>query len=178
MIIVGLGNPGAAFASTYHNVGKAALQKIAERLEQEGNAIAFKKYKGFFEYASASGTALVTPLTFMNESGAAVKEALKKFGAKPASLIILHDESDLPIGKYKWSAGRGAAGHKGVRSIMEALRTNDLTRIRIGIRAANETKRKKASEFVLKKITAKDQKTLDEVFGKIADELFPKAATA
>ncbi|MGC9968463.1 MAG: aminoacyl-tRNA hydrolase [Minisyncoccia bacterium] len=165
-IIVGLGNPGTAFAHTYHNVGQSALRVITDGME-------FKKQKGSFAFAATADTVFVLPLTFMNESGAAVREAMKKFGGRATELTVLHDESDLPVGKYKVSAGRNAAGHKGVQSIMDALRTKDFTRIRIGIRPTEGTGRKKASAFVLKNITPKDRKILHAVFAEIANQLLP-----
>ncbi len=159
-IVVGLGNPGPEFENTYHNVGILALKKMAGSAE-------FKTYKHLFEYAEAQDTAFIAPLTFMNGAGAAVREALKKFGAKPKDLVVIHDDSDIPVGKYKISRERGSAGHKGVQSIMDALHTNDFTRIRIGIRAPNEVKRKKAEEFVLKKIRPADREVLEELFASL-----------
>ena len=93
------------------------------------------------------------------------------FGAKPEDLIVIHDESDLPLGTYKISYGKNSAGHKGVQSVMDALGTKDFTRIRIGIRPGKELRRSKAAAFVLKHISARDKKTLDGVFQEIADIL-------
>ncbi len=172
MIIVGLGNPGAEFEATYHNVGKLALEMLIREEAREGTAAhSLKVHKKLFAFAATKRAAFVAPLVFMNESGAAVREAMKKFKAKPETLVVIHDESDLPIGSYKTSLGRGAAGHKGVQSIIDALHTTDFTRIRIGIRPAHERTRSKASEFVLKKITPKDRAALNLVFQKIAEEL-------
>ncbi len=202
MIVAGLGNPGPEFSSTYHNAGRLALEALATRLgapDDSGNASGaagasgirvggasavasgrgastWKSHRGLFSYAIADGIALVSPLTYMNESGAAVGEALKKFGAKPSALIVLHDESDLPVGQYKISAGRGAAGHRGVQSIMDTVRTKEFTRIRIGIRPPRERTRRKASAFVLKPVSASDRAVFAEVFAKIADEIVARAA--
>lgn len=173
MVIIGLGNPGGAFEPTYHNVGKLALTAIAEELRKKGVLSTFQKYKRLFSYAAAGEIALVAPLVFMNESGAAVKAALKKFKEGRGGLIVLHDESDLAVGDFKFSAGRGAAGHKGIRSIVDALGSNDFLRVRIGIRNPREHVRKKAAEFVLQKITAKDKATFEETFKKIAERLLP-----
>ena len=163
-IVVGLGNPGKAFENTYHNVGALALRYIVGDL-------AFKTHRALFSFATSDDAAFILPLTFMNESGAAVREALKKFNGGPEDLIVIHDESDLPVGKYKVSLGRNAAGHKGVQSIVDTLHTKSFTRIRIGIRPQNERQRKKAETFVLKNITAKDQGVLRKVFDEIADAL-------
>jgi PTH1 family peptidyl-tRNA hydrolase len=111
------------------------------------------------------------PLTFMNESGVAVKEAMKKFGAAAEDLLVIHDESDLTVGDFKVSTGKNAAGHRGIQSIIDHIGTNEFQRVRIGIRPAREVVRKKASEFVLKQIAKKDRERLEEVFKKIIEEL-------
>lgn len=189
-IIVGLGNPGREFENTYHNVGVQALRILAAPL-------AFKHYKKLFLFAAADSAThstadnttnstadnaadnrvFVLPLTFMNESGAAVREALKKFGVEPGvepeNLTVIHDDSDLPLGAYKISMDKNSAGHHGVQSVIDALRTKNFTRVRIGIRPAKERRRKKASTFVLKTISAKDKGVLEGVFKKIGGELSP-----
>lgn len=162
-MIVGLGNPGAEFKETYHNAGALALKAIATGT--------FEPHKKLFEYALGDGLVFVQPLIFMNESGRAVREAMKKFKAAPKDLVVLHDDSDLPLGAYQISWSKGAAGHKGVQSIMDALHTKSFTRVRIGIRRVKEVRRKKAEEFVLKKISRKDKKTLEATFQNIAGEM-------
>jgi PTH1 family peptidyl-tRNA hydrolase len=168
-IIVGLGNPGAEFEETYHNAGVLALGKIAATLGIASED--WKVHKKLFSYAKAANLVLVRPLTFMNESGIATKEALKKFGGQADKLIVLHDESDLLIGSFKISEGKNAAGHRGVQSIIDQIGTNEFERIRIGIRPEKEAKRKKASDFVLAKITTADRKKLEKVFEEIAQTL-------
>jgi PTH1 family peptidyl-tRNA hydrolase len=169
---VGLGNPGARFKNTYHNVGMLAVEYIAEELEEGGATIAWKTHKNLFNYALAADTALVIPLTFMNESGVAVKEALKRLSGAEHDLILIHDESDLTVGTYRISSGRNAAGHNGVQSTMDVLGTKNFTRVRIGIRGKNEVKRKKASEFVLKKIKPQDLALFLGVFKRISAEAY------
>lgn len=171
-IIVGLGNPLPEYEATYHNVGMLAIEYLANGLQKNGVPLAFKSHKSLFKYALTDDVALVLPLTFMNESGRAVREAMKKFGGAAKNLIVIHDESDMAIGTYKISSGRNAAGHKGAQSIMDALKSKEFLRVRIGIRQANERKRKKASEFVLKAIRPKDLDVLRKIFEKIAREIF------
>ncbi|MCL4530917.1 MAG: aminoacyl-tRNA hydrolase, partial [Chloroflexi bacterium] len=127
--------------------------------------------KKLFAAAAADRAIFVAPLTFMNESGIAAREALKQFGAKPEDLIVIHDDSDLPVGKYKISRNVRAAGHKGVQSIIDVIGTKDFTRIRIGIRPPVEQRRAKAETFVLKKITKKDGQTLHGIFDAIIANL-------
>jgi len=161
-IIVGLGNPGQEYKNTYHNVGLLAMEKMVR-----GDDTLWEKHKNLFAYLETDDSMFIRPLTYMNESGKAVREALKKFNVKPDRLTIIHDDSDITVGNYKISFARNSAGHKGVQSIIDALKTNAFTRVRIGIRPAREVRRQKAGEFALKKITPRDKKILDTVFSSI-----------
>ena len=174
-VILGLGNPGKEYSTTYHNAGvmalEATMRQMANGKEYREEVGAFKKYKGLFEYVELNGIAFVKPLTYMNESGKAAREALKKFAAKSEQLLVIHDDSDIVIGAYKFSFARGSAGQKGVQSVIDTLKTNRFQRARIGIRPANETARAKAGDFALKQITKRDRATLEGVFAAVAREL-------
>src|ERR1700722_8651675 len=166
-IIIALGNPGKEYENTYHNAGTLLMNY---ELKEKYEAIEFKKYRNLFEYVEIDGTAYIKPLTFMNDSGKAVLAAIKKFRTSSLvarssipDLVVYHDDSDITIGAFKISVARNSAGHKGVQSIIDTLTTNNFTRVRIGIRPTNETKRKKASEFALKTISPSDRKILDRV---------------
>ena len=100
----------------------------------------------------------------MNKSGLFVKEALKKYKAKPEQLLVIHDDSDIELGKYKLSFGRSSAGHKGVQNVINHLKTQKFWRLRIGIRPSQERKRAKADALVLKKIAPANKQLLDKVF--------------
>jgi len=165
-LLIGLGNPGAEYKNTYHNAGMLALDAVAEALSEGGPR--WETHKKFFTYAKDGHWIFVKPLTFMNTSGAAVREAARKFNVPPEDIIVLHDDSDLPLGSWKISRGRGAAGHHGVESTVAALGANSFTRIRIGIRPANERTRKKADEFVLKQVTKAAAQVLKKMFDEIA----------
>lgn len=171
ILIIGLGNPDPALAETYHNVGALAVQWITEHMSESTGDPAFRAHKDSFMYAKAGKYIFIRPLTYMNESGRAVKDALRAFNASAKDIIIIHDDSDIPVGEFKRAAGGGSAGHNGVKSIIEHLHTEDFARIRIGIRVANEARRKKAGDFVLSPIAAADKKVFEEVFQKIADTL-------
>ena len=148
-IAIGLGNPGKSYAKTYHNAGLL-----------------------FIEYSKGQNLlpmhfTLFASDVFMNESGRFVAETLRKTGAKPEEMLIIHDDSDIEIGKFKLSFGQSSAGHKGVESVIMALGTKNFWRLRIGVRSPqNEGKsRKKADEFVLKKIGKYQEKIIKKVFG-------------
>jgi len=127
-------------------------------------------HKKLFFYAKSGELTFVRPLTFMNVSGAAVREAARKFNVLPEHIIVLHDDSDLPLGDRKISFGGGSAGHKGVQSVIDHLHTEDFSRVRIGIRDPQERARKKAGDFVLHSITPTDQEILEGVFAEIEKE--------
>lgn len=149
-LIIGLGNPGPEYADTYHNVGGWFTQRL-------------KDYRDSLQWIPADLLLLISS-AYVNESGKFVAREMKKTGAKPDQLLVVHDDSDLEIGKYKLSFGRGAAGHHGVESVQAALKTKEFWRLRIGIRPQNEKVRQKAEKFVLKKITPADKKILEKVF--------------
>jgi len=147
-LIVGLGNPDKQYENTYHNVGFLAVDYLKYQMVNSKHKIEKSE-------------------VFMNQSGNFVRKALKKYKIKPEELMIIHDDSDIELGKCKISFGRGSAGHKGVQSIIDALATKDFWRLRIGIR---KDQRAKASQLVLKKIGKKDLEIFDKVFKKIKDE--------
>ena len=152
-LIIGLGNNDPQYANTYHNVG----HMMADFLRENHSELKVENNDGY-----------------MNEAGASAKKLMKKYSAKPEQTLIIHDDSDILLGEYKLSFERGSAGHKGVQNIFDTVKSNDFWRMRIGIRPKPKTEgapRKKAEEFVLKKISSADKKVLDEVFAKAALEI-------
>ncbi len=165
-LMAGLGNPGERYEDTYHNVGFMALAWLLENSLE--TVPKFKPIGAKFEYAKSAGRVWVKPLVFMNESGLAIAEAGRYFNIPPERMAVIHDESDLALGEFKFSTGSGSAGHHGAQSIIDALGTNNFLRIRIGIRAREATRRK-AGEIVLGRIPDADYDALDRVFRKIAE---------
>ncbi|MFA5083808.1 MAG: aminoacyl-tRNA hydrolase [Candidatus Paceibacterota bacterium] len=147
-LIIGLGNPGAKYAPTYHNAGKLAIAYLMETAAETMTLVQKGKQKNFeyFKFADGGSLIFVQPLTFMNESGKAVAACLKYFGVKPKETLVIHDDSDIGLGESKLSFGRGAAGHHGIESIIDNLKTDKFWRLRIGIRKKGKegTKRKEA----------------------------------
>lgn len=178
-IIMGLGNPESGYKNTYHNAGKLMVDYLLKKnisSGKNGTEHFRKKILRNFESCSSGGLALVKPVNYMNENGKAAKAALKFFGAKPDSLLVGHDDSDIEIGKYKISFGSGSAGHNGVQSVIDSIGTKDFWRLRIGIRKPPESpskeNRTKAMDIVLKKITAKDEELMTSVFDAAIEEIF------
>lgn len=173
-VIMGIGNPGKEFEQTYHNAGLLGLTVCALR----NGAGEFKKpSRKHFDCAKGTHFAFARSLTFMNESGKSAAEVCAFFKISPDSLLVMHDESDLPIGTFQESFGKGAAGHRGIASIQNALNTQDFWRLRIGIRPLEEPKRRKAGEFVLAKIRPEDQPVLNHTFGEITDFLLKETSS-
>lgn len=170
-LLVGLGNPGSKHQNTYHNIGFLALNWLVDNYGDAANANEkkFKTVKRLFEYCKTGDLIWLKPLVFMNESGRAVSQSLKYFKVRPENIMVIHDDSDLKLGKFKLSLNRGSAGHKGVESIISSLCTKKFWRLRIGIRSAG--REEKSSKFVLNKIGGKEQKLLPPIFKEITEAI-------
>lgn len=164
--IAGLGNPDVHYDQTYHNIGSYFLNQIINNiaLKQKINLSSYKTSYNFFTYYKIENKIYIYPATYMNESGIAILEAVKHFKIDISNLLIIHDDIDIPIGKYKLSFGRGSAGHNGVKSIIQCLKTKNFWRLRIGIKNNSSVK---AKDLVLNKISSKDLSKLSELFLKI-----------
>lgn len=131
-MIVGLGNPGAEYRGTRHNVGFAVVDLLAER---HSIKMARGRQRALVGTGSIDGhsVALVKPLTFMNLSGQAVAPLARTFGVKPSRILVVADDLDLPLGKLRLRSKGSSGGHNGHKSIMASLQTDDYPRIKIGI---------------------------------------------
>lgn len=153
LLVVGLGNPGEKYEFTYHNAGALVLRRLWQELGNNfgplQETLCFNFSKGV-DPETGEKMVFIWPKTYMNESGRAVREALKFFKVKPAELIVFHDDSDLLLGAVKSSESPNVAGHHGLMSVQKELKLKDFRRFRIGIRDPKEKNRRKAEEFVLK----------------------------
>jgi peptidyl-tRNA hydrolase, PTH1 family len=133
-LIVGLGNPGQEYARTRHNVGFEVADELAGR-----HGMAFRRGRGRAPSQMASGSvrgqsvALMKPLTYMNESGVAVRAAADFYKVAPSQLVVVYDDMDLPLGRIRIREAGSHGGHNGIRSIIAHMRTDAVPRIRIGI---------------------------------------------
>lgn len=131
--IVGLGNPGEEYEHTRHNVGFMVLEELRES-EKLPEFVLLKKHNayvtdGLFEKEKVQ---LVLPQTYMNKSGGSVKTFVTSV-KKAEKLIVVYDDIDLPFGSIKVSHGRGSGGHRGLESVIRAVKTKDFTRVRVGV---------------------------------------------
>ena len=125
--VVGLGNPGPNYAPTRHNAGFWVL----ERLVRQGRFTVNRYDWG--EVYQGDGSLLLRPLTFMNRSGEAVAELVRLFHISPQDILVVYDDVDLPVGELRLRPRGGPGTHRGMRSVLEALGTEAVPRLRIGI---------------------------------------------
>lgn len=130
-LIVGLGNPGAKYETTWHNLGFMALEILQQRWGFRCNRL---KFKGLCGEARIGGTAalFLLPQTFMNLSGESVREALNFYKLPPERLLVLCDDFDLPLGRVRLRSNGSAGTHNGLRSIVQCLGSDQFARLRIG----------------------------------------------
>ena len=129
-LIVGLGNPGRQYEHTPHNIGFETLDELAQR-----TAVSFApKFDGMLARMrlEREPVALLKPLTYMNLSGRSVRPASVQLQVAAEHVLVVHDEVDLPFGELRATFGGGLAGHNGLKSIAQLLRTQDFARLRIG----------------------------------------------
>lgn len=170
LLIIGLGNPGKKYIYTRHNIGFQVVDEFAK----ENNFPEFRLSKKFNSLISESilnneKIILAKPQTFMNESGKAVRTLTNFYKitrpgrvVRVVGLVVVHDDIDLPLGKIRISKNRGAAGHKGVESIIKEVGTKNFTRFRIGI-SPKIGKPKNVEKYVLQKFGKEEEKIIKQV---------------
>ena len=168
LLVVGLGNPGEDYAGTRHNVGAAAVEVLAARHDAH-----LRRRRGLVALTDevrieARRVALAFPQTYMNLSGMAVGKLMKRFGIDdPGRLLVIHDELDLPTGRVQVRVGGGLAGHNGLRSIRDHLRTSAFLRIRIGV--GRPPSAAAGADYVLSRPPPADREALASAAGTAAD---------
>jgi len=164
-VVVGLGNPGERYAGTRHNIGWLVLDRIAARAgwdgrgrDRDASRIVMGRFKGL-------DITLVKPLTFMNESGLAVRKVLARERAPLTDILVVVDDFALPFGKLRFREAGSAGGHNGLRSIVDELGTETFSRLRIGIGEPGRG----AVDHVLSKFHPDERLRLDELLDAAAD---------
>lgn len=168
-VILGIGNPNEEYELTYHNAGKLFVQSLLQDVsegsprEREGARV--------FLYTFPNGFSLAMSRAYMNQSGGAALEALRMAKARPEELLLVHDDTDILLGSYKFAFGRGSAGHHGVQSVVFSLGTKDFWRLRIGVRTSSSSRARtspKAKDIVLRRMPKAKQRILEDTFETIA----------
>jgi PTH1 family peptidyl-tRNA hydrolase len=168
-LVVGLGNPGPAYANTRHNIGYMVADVLAARM---GGS--FKKHKSgradVLEGRLAGGRVVLgRARSYMNESGGAVSTLAKFYGIEPDHLIVVHDELDLDFGRLRVKLGGGDNGHNGLKSIRQSLGTGDFFRVRCGI--GRPPGRQTVEDYVLKPYSPVERKDLPVTIEIAADAI-------
>jgi len=142
MLLVGLGNPGKKYERTPHNAGFMALEQFVQRHDATAQLSENKKLSAQIASVFFSGRKVICakPTTFMNVSGKAVRALMDYYKIPLEDVLILHDEADISLGTIKHAFDRGAAGHNGIKSIIQHVGTKAFARIRIGIGQIAEPK--------------------------------------
>lgn len=165
--IVGLGNPGEEYESTRHNTGRMAVEAFSKQqkfpewvLDKKINALKTERKVG------KEKAELLLPETFMNNSGDAVKKVITS-KKKVRNLIVVHDDLDLPLGKFKISFAKSSAGHKGVESVIKKIKSNEFIRVRVGISPKKKPDAKELAKFLLSKFGPKELSIFKKTVKKI-----------
>lgn len=167
-LIIGLGNPGKKYESTWHNLGFLAIDQLLAQhdLGQLKKSWRFKAEILKAEIYGAS-VLLAKPQTFMNNSGQAAAAIAKYHKIKNEDVIVIHDDLDLPLGKIRLSHDSSAGGHNGIKSIIEHLGNQKFIRVRIGIKT-ERLSQMEAADYVLLGWNKKDTAIIEEQTKKAA----------
>jgi PTH1 family peptidyl-tRNA hydrolase len=176
-VIVGLGNPGEEYTDTRHNTGRIVL-KLAIKNFDFGEFKIDKKNQALTSDGKIAkqSVKVLMPETFMNKSGNSLKTLITS-EKKSKELVVIHDDLDLPIGSVRISFNRGAGGHRGVESIIRAIKTEKFIRIKIGISPktpsgkTKKPKSEKVGDFILGKFKPEEMSELKKVAKKVGEAL-------
>jgi PTH1 family peptidyl-tRNA hydrolase len=164
-VVIGLGNPGSQYAGTRHNIGWLVMDRLAERAgwdgrgrQRDASSVVGGRYRGL-------DLTLVKPLTYMNDSGLAVRKILAREHAPLHDLLVVADDFALPFGKLRFREGGGHGGHNGLRSIIDEMGTEKFSRLRVGIGDPVRNGR----DHVLSRFEPDEAQRLDELLDAAAD---------
>src|SRR5213079_1425435 len=154
LLVAGLGNPGREYEKTRHNAGWMVLDELARRHGGSWRS----KFSGSLAEVRLDGhrVALLKPETYMNESGRSVAAAATFFKVEPDAILVVHDEGDFDLGRLQARRGGGLAGHNGLRSIAQQLKTPEFMRLRIGVGRPERGDPRPLADYLLSDFTAAD----------------------
>jgi peptidyl-tRNA hydrolase, PTH1 family len=163
-LIVGLGNPGLEYEKTRHNVGFEVVNR--------SGVLSWKKSEKLeAEVAKIDDLILAKPMTFMNNSGRAVRKLVDFYKLDMSDLWVIHDDLDIPLGEYKIQMGVGPKIHNGVVSVEESLGTNDFWRVRIGVDNRGGSREIRGEDYVLGKFKEDEKSVIERVIGEVVTEI-------
>jgi peptidyl-tRNA hydrolase, PTH1 family len=165
LLVAGLGNPGREYAATRHNAGWMVLDELARRHDGSWRS----KFSGKLAEVRLDGArlALVEPETYMNESGKSIAAAARFFKTPVEDVLVVHDDVDLEEGRLQARLGGGLAGHNGLRSIAQALGSQEFLRLRVGVGRPGRGDRRSVADYVL--ASFEPQTDVDALVARAAD---------
>ncbi|WP_447977832.1 aminoacyl-tRNA hydrolase [Candidatus Nitrospira bockiana] len=166
-LIVGLGNPGEAYAATRHNIGVMAVEHAAARW-----GIPMRVLRAVRRGDGSLGSVpvvLAHPLAWMNLNGPVVSRLLEELGLSPRDLIVVHDDVDLPVGRLRFKRTGGSGGHNGIRSVCEALGTGEFFRLRVGV--GRPAPGEDTADYVLAPFRAEEVSVIEAALEQAVDAL-------
>src|SRR5438876_2109496 len=154
LLVVGLGNPGREYLRNRHNVGWMVVDELARRHGGSWRG----KFSGQVAEVRIDGhkVALLKPETYMNDSGRSVQAAARFFKVDPDAILVVHDEGDFDLGRLQARSGGGLAGHNGLRSIAQHLKTPEFMRLRIGVGRPDRGDPRPLADYLLSDFTPDD----------------------
>jgi PTH1 family peptidyl-tRNA hydrolase len=166
VLVVGLGNPGAEYARTRHNVGAEVVELLAKR---HGAQLKKGKERALVDEVRIDGrrVALAIPLTYMNDSGDSLRLLARRYGVEVEQIVVVHDELDLPVAALRVKSGGGLAGHNGLRSIKSHLHSDAFQRVRIGV--GKPVSKERGADHVLNKFSKRERAEVDVTIEQAAD---------
>ncbi len=170
-LIAGLGNPGKEYEKTRHNSGFMAMDLLADRCSV---SVSTRKFNALTQTVNINGqqVLLMKPLTYMNESGSAVSQAVSYYKIDPEDILILHDDMDLPTGSVRIRKGGSAGGQKGMKSILQSLGTTAVARIRIGVGHSSRGNHEIVPDWVLSPVPKAEKEDFQKALQAAADAAY------
>lgn len=166
LLVVGLGNPGAEYAHTRHNVGVDVVEILAAR--HGANLRSGKEHAVVDEVRIGDQrVVLAVPQQWMNDSGDAVRRLVRRYGVTPEQLVVVHDELDLPVATLRVKSGGGLAGHNGLRSVQAHLHSDAFGRVRVGVDKPGSKDR--GADHVLSRFSKRERPDIDVALQQAAD---------
>jgi peptidyl-tRNA hydrolase, PTH1 family len=164
--VVGLGNPGTRYRRTRHNVGFMLLDELSSRF-----SIKFKGGKGDYLIGISEklDTVFVKPLTFMNNSGVAVKDIVKRYDVDVEDLLVVYDDLDLVLGRFKLKKNGSGGTHNGMKSIIYHLNSDDFPRLKMGIDVDGRRENGSPEDYVLSNFTRSEKEQIQNLLPEAAD---------
>lgn len=165
-LIVGLGNPGKEYGNTRHNMGFKAIDKLACKLNVE---VSKEKFKGMYGEAMIENekVILLKPLTYMNLSGESIIEIVNFYKIDLEKIIVVYDDVDIDVGKFKIRKKGSAGSHNGMKSVVQNLSSTNFARIRVGI--GKPRVNEDLADYVLKKFSEEDKAQFERVVDEVSD---------